>query len=802
MKFSYNWLQDYFKERLPKPEVLAKELGLKSFELEGIEKKGGDFLIDWDVLPNRSSDSLCYMGIVKEISAIFNVPHLNILHRAENVKFSKKFKTSDFVNLKVEDNKKVKRAVKNLAINIKVAPSPKRLKERLESIGQKSINNVVDITNFVMWTTGQPVHAFDFDKLSGGEKKNIFIKYAKKGEKITDLSGDEHVLNEKILVISDDKKSLDIAGVKGGENSRVSEKTTRVLMSACSFDYEQIRDTSRKLKIQTDASKRFENNVPSEKIDLAIKQFGYLLQEVCGAEVSSDVIDTNPNKIPNYKVGVSLSEINSLLGTFLEKEDVEKIFKRFNFSYKYLKPKSEIEKIISSNKILKKPYFFGASVLKDAPEKFDCSSLSSWIYKEAGISIPRVSVDQFVFFEKANEEELEKGDLVFSVNKKDKNVYYKTFEFLPGTKISSGVSHVGIYAGGGKNLHTSGKSKKTIIANLKKQTEFGNIVGYGKSPVSLTEKRFVVDIPYDRPDLRIKEDLVEEIGRVFGYENLEEKKFKEGFNLPDKNLLRENSEKVKDFLVYSGFFEISSRSIVGDGKVELLNSLNSQATKMRENLIDLLKEKVEKNFKHSDDPKFFEIGKIFTGIEKTKVLEHFSFAGIIGKRKIKEKNKEEIFLQTKGFLEKIFEILEIEKIEWKKTEKKDFVAEIFIKKESIGFVGINFWEINFEKIVENIEEKISYEKPSKYPKIERDVAFFTPEEFSYSEALEIIKNTKIKNLESLELFDIYKDIENKRKSFAFKLIFQSKKETLSDEFANRQMEELYKNLKKNNLEVR
>lgn len=684
MKFSYNWLNDYFSGKLPEAHKLAEKIGLHSFELESIEKlDNNDFLIDWDILPNRSSDCLCYDGMVKEISAILDLPAKDILYKTKNIKFDNNFKTSDFINLDISDaNKggknKVIRATKRIALDIKVGKSPDWLIEKLEAMGQKSINNVVDITNYVMWMTGQPVHAFDYDKLSGPEnKKNIFIKHAQNREKIIDLSKVEHQLDEEILVISDNEKSLDIAGIKGGNISGIDENTTRVLMSAVNFEYENIRNTSKKLKLQTDASKRYENEIPLGKVGLAQKLFGYLLQELAGAKVSEEIIDTKPKISERKKVKLTLQEINSLLGLKLKTKDVEKIFKRLKFKT------------------------------------------------------------------------LTQGEGLLLTKKKS----------LPQTQNQ----------------------------------------GY----------LFQVQPTPERLDINIKEDLIEEIGRIYGYENIPEIFPIENFKIPKQNKIRITKNKIGDILVSLGFFEVYNRTIVKNGIIKLANSLNSNATCLRNNLLENLQDKVKKNFIHTEEPKMFEIGKIFRGIEPEKdtiINEYYSFAGVIGKRKIKEKDKEQIFYKTKGILEKIFETLMVKNIKWENSKDDNFVANLQIKKNNqyleIGKVGINFWEINLENLVKNIKQKIDYKKPSKYPKIERDISFWVPLNFQVKQGKEIIENILPAEAQDLKLFDIYKDEKKERKSFAFSLFFQSNSQTLSDEFVNKKMDIIYQELKKNNFEIR
>ena len=168
MKVSYNWLQNYFKEKLPEPEKLSEGIIFHSFEVEEIEKKGNDSVFEIKVLPDRAHDCLSHYGIAKEVSAIFNLE----LKNKENKTFESKA-----TELKIEiKDEKCRRYMGRIVRNIKVGPSPVWLKEKLETIGQKSINNIVDAANFVMFDIGQPIHCFDLDKL---ESAKIIIRNGK-----------------------------------------------------------------------------------------------------------------------------------------------------------------------------------------------------------------------------------------------------------------------------------------------------------------------------------------------------------------------------------------------------------------------------------------------------------------------------------------------------------------------------------------------------------------------------------------------------------------------------------------------
>ena len=213
---------------------------------------------------------------------------------------------------------------------------------------------------------------------------------------------------------------------------------------------------------------------------------------------------------------------------------------------------------------------------------------------------------------------------------------------------------------------------------------------------------------------------------------------------------------------------------------------------MRHNLLDRVAEKAEKNIGETDEPKFFEIGKVFTGYgDNNNVLEHTSFCGIIAKRKIKDKDRASMFYRTKGYLEQVFSDLAALDIEWLDAAGSDWVAELVIEGEEIGQVGVDRWEINFEKLIAAADTSVDYSKPSKYPKMDRDVAVFVPMDTKVADVAAIIEGAGPEKCISTELFDVYEDAENNRKSLAFRLVFQCWDETLSDEYTNGQMDKVY-----------
>lgn len=329
MKVSYNWLQEYFDEKLPTPKELGELLTFHAYEVEEIEKAGDDHILDIDVLPNRSSDSLSHRGIAREIATLLGkiLKSDPLSGEALQANGSKKLR------VEVKEPELCSRYAAAVIEGVTVGPSPTHLKTALESLGQRSINNIVDATNYVMLSTGQPLHAFDMDKLEG-DVKNITVRNAAKGEKITTLTGDDYTLDERTLLITDGNtgKAIGIAGVKGGKAAEVDDKTRNVIIEAAHFDARRIRKTAQRLKLWTDASTRFQNDPSPLFITYALRDVVKLILEVAkgGLEGVVDVAVPEKAKSP---VVVTLSQINGLLGTALTDKEVRDILERLAFSY-------------------------------------------------------------------------------------------------------------------------------------------------------------------------------------------------------------------------------------------------------------------------------------------------------------------------------------------------------------------------------------------------------------------------------------------------------------------------------------
>lgn len=325
MKFSYNWLQSFFEKKLPSPEKLAEILTMHSFEVEETQKIGRDFVLDIDILPNRGSDCFSHWGIAREIAAI-----LNLKLKIPKIKFfeDKKSKTKDFISIEIKNKNDCLRYTARVILDIKVEETPDWIKERLEICGLRSINNIVDAVNYVMLETGQPLHVFDLDKI---EKRKIIVRRAKKGEEILTLDGERYELNKEILIISDQKEPLAIAGIKGGKKAEINKETKNIVIESANFDPKLIRKGSRKIDLKTDASLRFEHGIDPNLTEITLNRAVNLIQEIAGGKITAGFVDFYPKKNLPKTIKLDLDYVKGVIGIEIPKTQIIKTLKNLGF---------------------------------------------------------------------------------------------------------------------------------------------------------------------------------------------------------------------------------------------------------------------------------------------------------------------------------------------------------------------------------------------------------------------------------------------------------------------------------------
>ena len=297
------------------------EVGASAIEALGLN----DVVFEYEITSNRV-DCFSVVGIAREAAATFGKefqpPVVTKTGNAEDV--------NDYIKVTVKDSDLCPRYCARVVKNIKIGPSPKWMQRRLASVGIRPINNLVDITNYVMEEYGQPMHAYDLDTIADRE---IIVSKAAKGEKFTTLDGQEREMDESVLMICDGQKSIGIAGIMGGENSMITDDVQTMLFEAACFDGTNIRKSSKKIGLRTDASGKFEKGLDPNNAQAAIDRACQLVEELGAGEVVGGMVDVYGKKKEPVRVPFDQDEINSLLGTNISKEEMIGYFKKIDLEY-------------------------------------------------------------------------------------------------------------------------------------------------------------------------------------------------------------------------------------------------------------------------------------------------------------------------------------------------------------------------------------------------------------------------------------------------------------------------------------
>ncbi len=318
MKVSLAWLKEFLNITLSE-EALAEVLTLAGLEVEGIDKADGDVIFDISLTPNLGH-CMSVVGIAREIGALLNLP---VTTPALELKEEGK-PINDLISVVVEDGESCPRYACRIVEGIKVGPSPDWLKERLEKSGVRSVNNIVDATNFVMLGLGQPMHAFGLDTIEG---EKIVVSSKTSFQEILTLDDKHRDIPKEALLICDANNPIAFAGVMGGHDSAVSEKTTRILLEAAYFNPTVVRRMSKRLGLRTDSSMRFEKGIDPRGVPLALDRAAAVIQKIAGGTVAKGRIDIASQEFPRREVSVRKDRVNAMLGTQLSLNEIITIFK-------------------------------------------------------------------------------------------------------------------------------------------------------------------------------------------------------------------------------------------------------------------------------------------------------------------------------------------------------------------------------------------------------------------------------------------------------------------------------------------
>ena len=326
MKVSYNWLKE-FVDVATSPEEVASRLALSGTNIASIETGAHGAVIDAEITSNRP-DCLGMLGIAREVGAIYRLP---LKTSSPKPSESKTTRASDAIKVKIEAQDLCGRFTARVIRGVKIQPSPKWLKDRLEAAGTTSINNVVDISNYVMLELGHPLHTFDYDLV---RDHSIVVRRAKPGEKIKTLDSIERTVDANICVVcdGDGSRPVGIGGIMGGAETEISFSTKNVLIECAWFDPISIRRAARSLRLHTEASTRFGRGADPEMAEFASRRAAELILQLAGGELLSGVVDVYPGRRAAKKITITRAELLRVMGADVPDKDLETILSALGFA--------------------------------------------------------------------------------------------------------------------------------------------------------------------------------------------------------------------------------------------------------------------------------------------------------------------------------------------------------------------------------------------------------------------------------------------------------------------------------------
>jgi phenylalanyl-tRNA synthetase beta chain len=323
MKVLFDWLKEFVDLKATPADVRAR-LSTSGTAVDAIEESAAGPMLDAELTANRP-DCLGHYGIAREAATLYR-----LALKPVQPKFTESASpVSKETNVAIETPDLCSRFTARVVRGVKVQPSPDWLRQRLDALGHASINNVVDITNYVMLELGQPLHAFDLDKVA---EHKLIVRRTRSGEKLRTLDGIERTLSAGMCVVADSARAISIAGVMGGADTEIGFATRNVLIEAAWWDPISVRRTSKSLNLRTEASMRFERGADIEMVELASRRAAELTQQLAGGEVLSGVVDIYPGKEPQRKIELTRTEILRVMGADVPDRDIEEILGALGFA--------------------------------------------------------------------------------------------------------------------------------------------------------------------------------------------------------------------------------------------------------------------------------------------------------------------------------------------------------------------------------------------------------------------------------------------------------------------------------------
>ena len=446
MKVSLNWLSDYIETGHSAEEIaeILSDLGLAC---EMIEYLDDDAVIDVEVTSNRG-DCLSLLGIARELAAAtgkeLKMPAVKLAESDKDV--------TEFAGVEIAEPELCGRYTARIIDGVKVGPSPDWLRKRIEAAGLRSVNNVVDASNYAMLETGQPPHAFDYDKIADGK---ILTRKAITGERIVSIDGTTCDLDTNMLIIADARGPVAVAGVMGGLDTEVSEATATILLEDAYFDSVSVRTTSRKLGLPSEAAFRFERTVDIEMVDWASKRTAQLITQAAGGKVARGVVDVYPKRKTQKEVTLRLSRLSKLLGIEIPSEEVVRILSALTFQ-----PQGKNDLIVCSVPSWRSDIYREVDLIEEVARVYGFNKIPT----EQKISIEVVPVDTCQKLAKSI------GTYLNSCG------FYETINVgFVGSSVAE------LFTGGDVNGHLGVKDVSRKSANLLRQTLIGSLLAVLKT---------------------------------------------------------------------------------------------------------------------------------------------------------------------------------------------------------------------------------------------------------------------------------------------------------------------------------
>ena len=689
---------------------------------EYLGRSGGDVVFDLEITPNRP-DWNSVIGIAREIAAVtgnkLKIPDVNVAQpsRLAGAGGTPALRCEDLVSVRLEDADLCPRYTARVVKGVKIGPSPDWLRSMLEKVGIRSINNVVDVTNYVMMEIGQPLHAFDYHLISrsrrresaqtsdgknapsddGGYKPTIVVRRAKAGEEFITLDGQKHKLTTENLLIADEQKGIALAGVMGGQNSEIKDNTADVLIESAYFSPTNIRRTSKTLGLRTDASYRFERGADIDINDWASARCAQLILETAGGQLAEGVVDAYPKPVETKQITLRHHKVNELLGIELRPEEIE--------------------------------FYLGQLGLK-----------------------------------------------------------------------------------------TTGRKARPIGANA------------APEPVTF-------QIPTFRVDLKREVDLIEEIARLHGVDKIPSTPPRGAIGTNAFDATHDVLAEARRILSGLGLNEAQGQTLISNAECRmqnaelavLANPLSSDMDVLRPSLLPGLIHSLRHNISRKNyDVALFEVGRVFqraAGVppaEQNKKQSCQQDAGstfkeerrvaiaLTGQRALpfwsgNERDAKFDAYDLKGVLEEFLEQFGLRRMTFSRRPDSSGLflesATISLGKNQIGEFGqllpalakkydlrdaALLAELNLDLLLARRNPARSFKPLPQFPSIRRDVAMLVPEATTHDAVLQIVKQTKLANLEAVDLFDVFrgKNVPEGQKSVAYAFTYRAVDKTLTDAEVN------------------